>query len=817
MVNPQASLGPPSDNFNLLSIWRTLRKRKLLSLSVAVAVFGGVAAFTYTRPYIYESETLILVDNRQQIPVVQTTESALPSAANLETEIQILKSRSLIGRAIHRLAPPFNILNSTTAADNISISQIGDAGVLRVAYRDTNPERAKAVLTALGATYVEYSLESKRGQADNAIKFIEAKLPRAKKVLNQTAIAIREFRKRYDIPDPDGYATSVAEVQQSLQQRIQDLQINLAQTQRQYSELRAQVGEDPDIALSMTILSQDPTYTRLVSKYKDAEADYVSQRAKFKDAYKPVGDLKKQRDIYLRLLQEQATSVLGSAKVAKLGLKSGAVPALGDSAITGSGGANPPVAPAASAPTPATVASKGEPAPPAAPTSKAPAALPEARSLAAAPVRQTIQQSLASQLLSTQVTLSVQKAQLASLTKAQNDIVARFKKIPQLQQQYTELQRDYNVNSQIVNGLLTKLEELRITEAQETSPWRVLEPPDLPDTPVSPKIDQNLLYGFIASVFLGLGAAFVPDLIDERIKGVEEAKELTGLPLLGAIPKTENLTETLVAPSRDGVVIGDRLVTRQYTRSPFKEALRSLALSLRYLGSNNSVKTLLFTSSIPAEGKSIISYNLGLVLSEFGKRVLVVDADMRKPNLHRFLELPNSRGLSTAIATETPWQQLVQSGGNPNLTLLTSGPIPPNPVALLNSEKMTELLAQWRENFDYVIVDTPPVVGLPDAQSIVSRVDRVVLIVAIERSTRSVIARVLEILRSSQCELAGLVVNMLNDGNEGYYYQYYTSYYGESPPDAAAVAQMQAQNNGNGNGRRRGMLSGLFGNRTGRR
>jgi polysaccharide biosynthesis transport protein len=766
MVNMPAAPQQANDSINVLSLWRTLRKRRFLAIGVAVSVFGVVAAYTWYQTPIYESETLILVDNRKEVPLVQENggySGTSATAAKLETEIQILKSRSLVGKALKQLPPPYNGLPVEGVTDNLFINQLGEAGVLRVAYRDVIPARSKAILTVLGDIYVTYSLESTRSQSTNAIKFIEAKLPSAKKELDNASIAVREFRKRYDVPNPDAFAENVATSQQGLQQRIQDLEITISQNQSQYNELASQVGEEPDIALATTILSQDPTYLKLVSQYKELEEEYASKISQgFKDSYPTVGRLKDKRNEALRLLQDQAISVLGPAKVTKLGLgKGGTVTVLGtNSSTAGSTKIN-------------------------------------------APVRQEVQQNLTTQMLALKATLAAEKTQLESLRKAQAVTAKRFNEIPQLQQQYTELQRRLQLSSKSYDSFVAKLEELRISEAQEISPWKVLEPPFLPTKPISPKVEQNLLYGLLAGLLLGIGAAFVPDLLDERIKGVEEAKELTGLPLLGAVPKTENLMEAMLAPSKEGVMVGERLVTRQYTRSPFKESLRSLALSLRYLGSNNSVKTLLLTSSIPAEGKSLITYNLGLVLSEFGRKVLIVDGDMRKPSMHRFNELPNTRGLSTAIATDTPWRQLVQSGGNPNLTLLTTGPMPPNPVALLTSERMTELLQEWREAYDYVLIDTPPIVGLPDAQSLVSLVDQVVLVVGIERTTRSVLARVLEILKASQCKVAGIVVNLLNDGNEGYYYQYYTSYY-------TPTAEEAANGNPGRNARKNRGLLGLF-------
>jgi len=776
VVNSSANVASNTETFNLLGVWRTLRKRKFLSMGVAVTVFAGVAIYTYLQTPIYESEALILIDNRKEIPVNERVDKEMSNAQTLDTEIQILRSKSLVGKAIGMLQPPLNSTPPEVVAGNLSLTQLGEAGVLRIALRDTLPARAKAILTALGDVYVQYSLDSKRSQATNAIKFIEQKLPQAKRELDEASAAVRDFRRTNNIPDPDAYATTMAGTQVNLQQRIRDLESSIAQNQRQFDDLRTQLGEDPDIALALVALSDDPTYISLINDYKKVESEYNIKRSQGQtEKLSTVQQLRDKRDALLRQLVEQSNIVLGKERAAKVRrLKGPVVPILSSS----------PIAPGAAA-------TEGAPG---------------GATAGEAPIRQGIQKSLAQKMIDLRLTLSAQREQLASLRRQQSETTEVFKKIPRLQQDFTEMQRRLALSSQTYNNLLTKLEELRISEAHETSSWKVLEPPYLPTEPIAPKRNQNLLYGLIAGLFLGLGAAFVPDLLDERLRGVEEAKELTGLPLLGAIPKTDELVESVVVSGRDGLTIGERAFNRQYTRSPFKEALRSLALSLRYLGSSNSVKTLLFTSSIPAEGKSVITFNLGLVLSEFGRRVLVVDADMRKSSLHRYLELPNSRGLSTAIATETPWKQLIQTGSNPNLHLMTSGPMPPNPVALLNSERMEELLAEWREEYDYVLIDTPPIVGLPDAQSLINRVDRVVLVAGIERTTRSVLNRVIEILRGSSAEVAGIVVNLLNDDNDGYYYSYYTSYYSANSEEGEA-----AGSNGRPASRRsRGGLLGLF-------
>ena len=384
-----------------------------------------------------------------------------------------------------------------------------------------------------------------------------------------------------------------------------------------------------------------------------------------------------------------------------------------------------------------------------------------------------IQDELSTQLLQVETELASQISQFNSILQAEAQVSGNFQQIPQLQQAYAELQRQVKLRSDAVNRFLDKLQELRIAEAQETAPWRVLEPPYLPGAPISPNIQRNLLLGFIAGGVLGVACAVLLERLDERVKRVEEVKELTGMALLGVVPRVE------VPAIAVNIPVSENGHSRGYDRSPFTEAVRSLALNLRFLGASGQVKTLAFTSSTPSEGKTTLVYNLGLCLAELGQRVLIVDADMRKPKIHKMLQVANAAGLSSAIATDRAWGGLLNQAPAENLQIITSGPMPPNPVALLESEKMTELLQEWRQNYDYVLVDGTPIVGVADAQSLAPKVDGVIFVAAMERSTRGAIVRATELLRGTRCRLAGLVVNMVDQDSGQVYYSYY-SYYGES-------------------------------------
>ncbi len=793
-------------------LWRALRKHWISAIAVASTVFVGVAFITLTKTPKYQSETLVLVDNQTSVPVLPNSQADGASYygnyqdQDLATEVQILRSGPLVARALEQLQSPYQDLSISQVVGSLDIQRAGEADVLIVSYTDTNPERAKAVLEALGTTYVNYSLERKRSQATNAIRFIEAKLPEARQTLNKSALEVRAFRQRYGIVDPDPYAEAVSMAKQTLQEEAKKAEISLNQIKTEEQVLRrqmAKVGQDPKTALADSVLSQDSTYQELVSRLRGIEIDYAQQSIHYQDNHPTLQDLRTARSKTLSLLQAQARRILGPAvSQADLSRARTSTPA-GVSSQTAPIGANSQ----ASQPSTPSRADSGVAQSTNQGTNPSGGQSAASTSRATGSDLRSIQQDLAGRLLQVQTDLAVQATQLQSTRQAQAEVDKRFQQIPKLQQSYTELQRQFILNSKAVDQFLEKLQELRVTEAQETSPWRVLEPPYLPQNPISPNIQRSLLLGLISGGLLGVAVAVLLNRLDARLKDVEEAKELTGLPLLGAIPSIDMQ-----------VLAADRERHSLFQRRdllPFTEALRSLALNLRYLGSSGHAKTFAFTSAFPTEGKTTVTYYLGLVLAELGRRVLIVDADMRKPAIHKLLRVPNAFGLSTAIATDSPWQELIHPGEAETLDLslrdikdetpadsssqsdllaqryqatirrpdvITTGPIPPNPSTLLGSEKMAALLSEWRQVYDYVLIDTPPIVGITDAQSIASQIDGMVLVTAMERSTRSAIARALEILEGSQCKIAGLVVNLLDKEHGGYhYYQYYASYYNGQP------------------------------------
>lgn len=719
MTSDLAAVDTANTPFGSFNLQRTVRKRWLPALGVAATVFAGVAFYTATRTPVYQSDFSIAVDSTSTAPAVPTEADGLTK--DLFTEIQILQSPPLLNRTIKKLGAPYNDITAVELAQNLKVSQVDkDSGVLIVSYRDSDPQRAQAILSALAATYIEYSAENRVSKPANAAKFIEQQLPKARQQLNNSAVALREFRQKYGVVDPNAYAKSVAEAREELEQQARATAINLNANKRTYEALRRQVGANPDIALANTVLSQDPAYQSLLDQYSKAQTDYALVLQTYTENAPQAETIRRRRDEILNQIKRRAQVVLGN----------------------------------------------------------------EASNLRPTTGFQGIQQDLTNKLLEAQNNLVSQQAQLEGIRRAEAEVGSRFKQIPSLQQGYTELQRQFELNSENVNFLLKRLQELKVTAAQENNAWDILSPPYLPTSPVSPNVGRNLLLGAIAGILLGLALAALLESFDQRLEGVEEARDLTKLPLLGSIPKGKQRAGALSVyhPTGKSISLMEDRAPQPYNVE-LKEALYSLAFNLGDKGADNDVKTVLFTSAIPSEGKSTITYNLGVVLADLGLRVLLIDAELRKPTLHKFLQITNNVGLTTAITTGRPWQEVVQSSGLDNLDILPSGSLRQNPIALLNSARMRSILSECRQTYDYILIDTPPIVGLADARSLLSKVDISVLVAAVGQSKRSLVAHAAEILRTSGCDITGLVVNFVPKTDRSSYHQYYASYYREPIPE----------------------------------
>ena len=719
----------PADNDEdlfLRELLQTLRKRWKPAAIAFGSVFGVLFLGTMLQTPLYESETLILLDEKQQNTSILPDEgiaAQLYDSDDLSTEIEILRSYSLVRSAMDSQPSVFKGLTLEDVRENLAIRQAGDADVLIISYIDEDPEKARGILEALGSTYVNYSLNRQRSLATNGVNFIDEQLPEAREELQNVTQAVRNFRQEYGMVNPDAYATKLSEQKQELEQLAKEAQTTLNAKEREYKQLQSQLGkvqQDPDQALAYAVLSEDATYQNLANQLSNIEAEYALKSTKFNENHPVILDLKDRKEAIKKLVEARAKENLGE-NTANIDIK------------------------------------KASPV----------------------PEREGIKQNLTSQLIQAETAIVSWQAQIEGIKRAREEVLENFRELPQLQQTFSELQRQLKVKSQTVDFLLQKQQELEISEAQEIAPWEIIEPPLLPEDPISPNRIRNTILALVAGCISGIGTAMLMQRVDPKVKQVEEIRRITELPMLGAIPKISEPEVKLVEAD------SGKNLAPSYSYSAFTESLRSVAMNLRYLGSGSGkIKSLSVTSANAAEGKSTFTYNLGLVLADLGLRVLIVDADLRKPKLHKLAGVSNTKGLTTAIAAENGWLDSIFLGKTENLHILTSGPKFPNPVAMLDSPRMKEMIAEWEDFYDYVLIDTPPASLMADAQIVASQVDSLIFVSGINKANRDGIRRALEQLKGTNANIIGFVANFIDKGHK-YYYSYsdYYQSYGDSDSD----------------------------------
>jgi capsular exopolysaccharide synthesis family protein len=288
---------------------------------------------------------------------------------------------------------------------------------------------------------------------------------------------------------------------------------------------------------------------------------------------------------------------------------------------------------------------------------------------------------------------------------------------------------------------------------------------------------------------LGLGIVFVREYFDNTVKTVEEVENL-GFNLLGTIPIIEE--EAAGKKSRkkwesmeeEGQQIESRLVTHFDPKSPISESYRTLRTNLAFTRVDNPMKTILITSAGPKEGKSTTVSNLAITLAQLGSKVVLVDSDLRRPVVHAIFGMEKEDGLTDHILGNVSYEQSLKKSLLDNLSIVTSGTLPPNPSELLGSKAMEEFIDRLKKDFDIVLFDSPPVIAVTDAAILCSKVDGAFLVISSGTTNRDAINRAKRLLENVQTQVLGAVLNGVDIsgayGSSNYYY-YYHYYYGAHP------------------------------------
>lgn len=380
--------------------------------------------------------------------------------------------------------------------------------------------------------------------------------------------------------------------------------------------------------------------------------------------------------------------------------------------------------------------------------------------------------------LSTQLELEIQKAR----EKALEDVIAAYegelRGLPDKELTYARLSRAKAANEKIYMMLLERAEEARIAEAGEIGSIRMLDPAVKPSWPVKPSKKRNLAMGVLLGLFLGVGLSFVLEYTDVSVKNEHDVEKASELPVLATIPVLDNGNAlALLRKRKEDTNPASSLIIHKSPKSAACEAYRTLRTGVLFSQADTPLKTVLITSPEPRAGKTTSTANLGITLANAGGSTLIVDSDLRRPMLSRMFGMREGVGLSNILVGRNTLEDAVRDTEVERLSIIPCGEVPPNPAELLGSNRMKELMGTLRSRYDWVLFDSPFIVGLTDGSLLGSMADGVLMVVDHGRTSKEVLSKAKRLLDEVGAKVLGVVLNKMDVARRGYGYYHYSRYY----------------------------------------
>jgi succinoglycan biosynthesis transport protein ExoP len=699
------------DEINLAQYWLSIKRRWLFILTIMTSVFGLTAFYTFSQKPIYEAEGKLIFDKQSSASLTGVSErlgelSGVGSTSNpLDTQAEIIRSHPLIQKTIDTLQlkdKDGEPLGMNGFLRNLKVQSIRGTDIMQLSYRDTSPEQARAIINQLMYAYLDNNVLTNRSQATAARKFLMEELPKVEAQVASAELALRVFKEKYEIVALEEEAKKGVERLYEISNQITLLRSRLVDASSRSAALQNQLALNTQQATALSSLSQSRAVQQVLSEYQKVQDQLAVERSRLTDEHPTVVNLLEKEQALRAQLEGRVGQTLGSSQ-----------------------------------PIPEQDLQMGQ-----------------------------LKQTLTANLVQVEVERLGLENQVNVLNQAFTADQTRLRTIPRLEQQQTQLQRQLQVSRGIYEQMLRRLQEVQVVENQNVGNARIISEALLPDKFVSPRIQLNLALGGFLGVVLAFGSALFLDAVDKSVKTAEEAEQLFGYPLLGAIPKLERDDGTSELP----------VLNNPY--SSVNSAFEMLQINLGFSLSDKELKVIVVSSCLPSEGKSFVAANLAVATAQMGRRVLLIDGDMRRSRQHEVWKQTNLMGLSDILAGQAKLEQTVHEG-SVNLDLVTAGTIPPNPAALLDSQRMQELLQKASQDYDCVIVDTPPLRFIADASIIGKMADGVVLVSRPGVVNSDAIRTTKALLENSQLPVLGMVVNSVSGKSSYYYYNnyYYYSHY----------------------------------------
>lgn len=732
------------DSVNLNEYLRIILRGRWIILVSFLLIMGLTTYFTYNMEPVYKASTTIMIEDKGRL---DQSIFGFPGLMNTQTmisnQVEVIKSRTLAGRVLESLrsSPYRDQLKILASQDkkgrpvshearlkqlreSISVEPVIDTDIIVVKVTANTAFEAAYLTNEVADVFYAFNLEISRGEVGEVRKFLEAQLDSVRTKLAESELALKSYKESNKLVALDEETAKLVEQTAVFRAHLNETAAELREHQLALEDLKRKHLETKSTLVQDVSNISSPLVMELQNQIAGKQALIATIIAKSSPGYEiVVKDIEREIEEAKKALIEEAHKIASSGITSIDPLKTS--------------------------------------------------------------------QDLFDRILQADINIKSSKARADALRNIVESYEKQLEDIPQKNLELVRLVRQAELNEKIFLLRSEKYEESRIAEAGKTANVRIIDPAVPPENPIRPNKKLNIILAVFFGLGFGIAISFAVELLDNSIRTVEDLEKLR-VRVMGAIPviNQEEITRRMkrqgVKPaSEDHLSTMSRLITNFPPKSPMSEAYRSVRTNILFSNVDQPHKTLVVTSSATKEGKSTTVANLAITMSQMGSRILIIDADLRRPTIHSLFHISRQVGLTGALLGTYTLDEVIKPSGIENLDIITAGDIPPNPSELLSSQALRNALTTLSERYDLVLIDSPPTIAVTDAAVLSTRTNGVLLVVSSGCVTRKELMHAIQLLENVKANLLGILLNNLDVKRiygSYYYYHHYYQYYYYYPP-----------------------------------
>lgn len=765
-MNGQGQNDFQENEVSLQDYIRIIYRGRWIIVATFLLIMVATVYFTFTSPPVYESSTLLMLSGRQgQTSTLFQNPFMAGNYMKVNNEIEVLKSNYLARRVVMRIKssayadslyilgtrelPKKGVSSSGIIAgisdgikrifmeagdgdpvkidtleraivknikDAMKVEPIRDTEAVRLTISSVDPYEAAYLANTIANEYYELDLQFNRGEVVELKVFLEEQLEDIEKDLIRSEEKLKQFQERAGVYVLDETAQTLIDQLSTFEATYYTSLADLQVSRHKLENQQKMLSEREKWIVDEAINTTNPFIIQLRKAIAEMEAQKITVMAV--QGYKATSDAIIELD---KRIDELKSKLFKEAQnVTNLGLS------------------------------------------------------PEEQS--------QISLDLLKQVLFNSVEVLALETKSKEYKKLVDQYSDKLNQLPDRSLEFARLDRERQVNEKYYILMKTKYQESRITEASKISSVRIVDPAIPAEKPVKPKKRMNLILGVFLGLGLGIGIAFVKEYLDHSVRSIEDLEKL-GISTISIIPKIDiksalEKTQKSGKPDEEEYALKARLITHYDPKSTVAEAYRTLRTNISFMNPDKPLRSLVVSSAGPGDGKSTTVINIGITFANLGKKVLLIDGDLRKPILHKVFDVPREPGLVHRLIQDLNDIDVIRETQVPNLHLITCGDVPPNPSELLASQKLRDFFRRMKQEYDIVLIDSPPIIAVTDASILSKMTDAILLVVRSGNTDQRVLRRSVDILSQVNTNLIGAVLNGVNisAGYDSYYY-YYNYYY----------------------------------------